>query len=223
MIKEGGGGIPPGAYRSMCSWGRLSASHLEFQGVWYPSPEALAHALTGDQLHEDTLWFTEQVRSARQERSDHFLRATFPKRELYPETTPHRPGRPKLHATRLRLALFNPLAAGSQNRLVSLVAAFGRKGADVMAFVGTQIDDKPEFRVTTMGDYTRIHFGRRARNPGTDRVGGLELFLRGDVFPTDGRYEFLQLGPDAACLKGRLGGIIWRNREAGEEYCFVLG
>ena len=60
--------------------------------------------------------------------------------------------------------------------------------------------------MSTYGDFTRVHWGRRGKSTGRDRAGGLELFLRGDVFSTEVPYELLTLEKGNDCLKGRLGG-----------------
>ena len=101
--------------------------------------------------------------------------------------------------------------------------------ADVFGLQGTQLDDVDNLRETTFGKFTRIHWGRCGRVPGRDRVGGIELFLRNDLFPIslnsaiiDGTWHHRYDVGRKSELLGRLGGIRFRNRDRSYDYAVFV-
>ena len=129
----------------------------------------------------------------------------------------------------LRVASFNVLSCQKLGRLQFVSSSLGRH-ADVFGLQGTQLDDVDSLRETSFGKFTRIHWGRRGRVPGRDRVGGVELFLRSDLFPIcsssaicdDTWHHRYDVGRKSE-LWGRLGGVRFRNRLRNYDYAFFVG
>ena len=96
------------------------------------------------------------------------------------------------------------------------------RSADIISLTGTQANGQPAVRESTLGKFTRLHWGRKGTACGRDRAGGIELLLRADLFPRSEWHHRYDVGARSP-LRGRLGGVRFRSKSRNYDYAFFSG
>ena len=175
-------GIPPGVCRAIQAWGRLDTGNIEYQGPQFSNPASFMAASFPNLDGGDFDFINDFVSKQRAERAHFYASTPKPLASLCAPVRHNVPKPRPFDRDSLRLGQYNPKSVRRIGRLQHVTSQLGRHCA-VSGLAGTQPDDHAQRREETFGAFSRFHWGRRSKRTGADRAGGVDLYLRADLFP----------------------------------------